>query len=79
VRCCGRPRALASGKQGKRRGGKQSYGQALELSLGFADALRELTYLNLKSKAPAKAMARLEPQVAQQPNCAAFLALLAKA
>ena len=52
---------------------RRSFERALELSPGFLEALGGLTYLDLQAKAPAQAIARLEPEIAKQPNerCAA--------
>ena len=45
-----------------------SFERALELSPGFLEALGGLTYLDLQAKAPAQAIARLEPEIAKQPT-----------
>ena len=58
---------------------RSSYERALELSPGFLEALGGLTYLDLKAKAPARAIARLEPEIASRPTSAPLLALLAQA
>jgi len=58
---------------------KAAFDRALELSPGFLEALGGLTYLDLVAKAPARAIARLEPEIAKQPTSAPLLALLARA
>ena len=58
---------------------RRSFERALELSPGFLEALGGLTYLDLRAKDPAQAIARLEPEIARQPTSAPLLALLARA
>jgi tetratricopeptide (TPR) repeat protein len=56
-----------------------AFERALELSPGFLEALGGLTYLDLVARTPARAIARLEPEIAKQPVSAPLLALLARA
>jgi tetratricopeptide (TPR) repeat protein len=65
--------------RGNAAGAKISFERALELSPGFLEALGGLTYLDLVAKAPARAIARLEPEIAKKPTSAQLLALLARA
>ena len=58
---------------------RSSYERALELSPGLLEALGGLTYLDLKTKAPGRAIARLESEIASRPTSAPLLALLAQA
>ena len=58
---------------------RTAFERALELSPGFLEALGGLTYLDLVAKTPARAIARLEPEIAKQPASAPLLALLARA
>lgn len=57
---------------------RSAYERALELSPGLLEAVAGLTYLDLMAKAPAAATARLDAEIARQPNNAALLALLAR-
>jgi tetratricopeptide (TPR) repeat protein len=58
---------------------RKSFERALELSPGYFSAIGGLTYLDLAAKAPAQALARLEPEIAKRPDDAPLLALAAKA
>jgi tetratricopeptide (TPR) repeat protein len=58
---------------------RRAFERALEISPGFLEALGGLTYLDLVAKAPAQAIARLEPEIAKQPRSGPLLALLARA
>ena len=58
---------------------RRSFERALELSPGFYDALGGLTYLDVKAKTPAQAIARLEAEIARRPTDAPLLDLLASA
>jgi tetratricopeptide (TPR) repeat protein len=58
---------------------RRSFERALELSPGFVDALRGLTYLDILGKDPGRAIARLEPEIAKQPTSGPLLVLLARA
>jgi len=57
---------------------RRSFERALELSPGFIDALAGLTYLDILAKDPARAIARLEPEIARHPTTAPLLGLLAR-
>jgi tetratricopeptide (TPR) repeat protein len=58
---------------------RRSFQRALELEPRSYDALAGLTYLDLKAKNPAAAIARLESEVSKRPADAPLLELLASA
>ncbi|BCS36055.1 hypothetical protein TBR22_A52920 [Luteitalea sp. TBR-22] len=58
---------------------RAAYERALQLSPFFPEAMARLTYLDIAEKAPARAIARLEPAIAKDGNNTALLALLAEA
>ena len=61
-----------------RAGARQSFEKALELSPGLVEAIGGLTYLDLQGKNYEAAIARLEPEIARQPNNPQIIALLAR-
>lgn len=58
---------------------RSAFERALAISSGSADALAGLTFLDIQTKVPAKAIARLEPEIAKQPDNLSLLALAAQA
>ena len=58
---------------------RHSFERALQLMPGSVDALTGLTLLDLRAKAPAQAVARLETEIAKRPNEAALVVLVAEA
>lgn len=74
--------AINGALQVKRNNGgaaRSAYERALSISPGSIDALGGLTLLDIQSKNPARAIARLEPEIAKQPKEPALLAWAAQA
>lgn len=58
---------------------RRSFERALQISPGFSEAVTRLSALDVQADAPTAAIARLEEEIAKQPNNAALLVSVARA